>query len=352
MLRIARYRDHVGLWEGELRDWVPDRIFDAHVHLFTADSIGEIPPERRATALATFDQFTYEEALSWRADLYSGKTVAGMIAFPLPLLEVDLTAANDYIAGLVRQHPNLHGFLAAHPTDAEVTIAQFEKAAARGIRFSGVKPYYDLLGVSNYETTMPAFIPEPLLAFMNEHRLAMMLHTSGVGMGAADNQQYVRSVADRYDAIPIILAHMGRYLDPRLFRDFVESDVLDRPSIYLEMSSASNVEVYRWALGRRDLWSRLIFGSDLPFGLLTGIEDWSEATGPTFITRDEYPWTDHNLAQKCARYRQTLTYNTYHVIHAFKQAVDELQLPAAECERLKRAVFHDNAAAIFDLARS
>jgi hypothetical protein len=144
---------------------------------------------------------------------------------------------------------------------------------------------------------------------------------------------------------------MGRYLDPRCFRDFVESDVLDRPSIYLEMSSASNVEVYRWTLARRDLWSRLVFGSDLPFGLLTGVEDWSDATGPTFITRDDHPWTDCALAEKSADYRRTLTYNTYHVIHAFKQAVDELRLPAPECERLKRAVFHDNAAAIFDPAR-
>jgi predicted TIM-barrel fold metal-dependent hydrolase len=322
-------------------------IFDAHLHLWPPGVMREITPRRRKEVLTTFAGFTWEQATAWHLQLYRGKAVAGVIAFPLPLREARLEAANEYIAEVMRQHPRVKGFLLSDPRDVGRTVRQFEQAARGRRRFWGVKPYYDLLGKSNYETTMPEFIPEGLLEFMDRERLVMMLHTSGTGMGDAENQQFVKALADSYPGITIILAHMGRYLDPQGFFDFIASDVMDRPSVLLEMSSASNPDVYRAILARRELWTRLLFGSDLPFGLLTGVEHCSPETGPTFLTRDEYPWSDAGLQERFAAQRRRLTYNTYHVVKALKDAIHQLRLDAEEVTELKADVFHRNALRLF-----
>ncbi|MBC8457257.1 MAG: amidohydrolase family protein [Deltaproteobacteria bacterium] len=337
------YEDHIGLWADELKSWVPDTIFDAHVHLGPPEAVGKITTARQKEPLTTFRSFTWEKASAFYKNLYSGKEIVGLIAFGFPLREVKLEVANQYIIHLMQDNPFIKGFVISDPKDTERTIHNFEKALKAGVRFSGVKPYFDLLGKSNYETTMPEFIPNDLLEFMNSEELVMMLHTSGIGMGDYENQQFIKSVANDFPHINIVLAHMGRYLELKQFFDFIESDVMDYPSVFLEMSTATKKEVYQRVLARKELWGRLLFGSDLPYGLITGVERWSKETGPIFITRDQYSWSDSSLNEYSSNMRDRLTYNTYHTIKALKDAVDSLNLAPDNAEQLKRKIFLENA---------
>ena len=341
------YRDHVGLWAEELRDWVPDEIFDAHVHLGPPEAMGPLSDERRGEALGTFTDLTWEELRDWYRHLYAGKRIVGLIAFPMPLREVDMEAANDYIASVCQANPDVRGFVLSHPTDVPRTIAMFEAAAKRGVRFSGVKPYFDLLGKSNYDTTMPEFIPEDLLAFMNAEHLVMMLHTSGLGMVDPDNQAYIAGVVDKYPNVKIVLAHMGRYLKKEDYLAYLDTGQLAAPTLYLGMSSATEPDVYARTLEHRHLWEKLIFGSDMPFATLTGVEYCSEETGPTFLCRDEYPWTDAAVHTRFADRVAQLSYNTYHVIKSLKEACRTLKLDAASTAYLKTRVFRENARSLF-----
>ncbi|MBI3990997.1 MAG: hypothetical protein HY350_02495, partial [Candidatus Omnitrophica bacterium] len=125
--------------------------------------------------------------------------------------------------------------------------------------------------------------------------------------------------------------------------NFMDSDIWRHPSIYLEMSSATNADVYKRALEKEDMRRKILFGSDLPFGLITGEEYWSEETGPTFLTRDEYTWSDKELNKKFPDIVRKLTYNTYHTIKAFKDAVCSMKLDSKTEEELKRRVFLENA---------
>lgn len=342
------YRDHVGMWANELGPWLPRDIYDAHVHLGPAEVMGPISPERRKEALCTFPYFTYQELCDCYRNVYAGKNVAGLIAFPLPFREVNMEAANDYIAELTRAEPQVKGFILSHPTDTARTLAMFKAAEKKGARFAGVKPYFDLLGKSNYVSTMPEFIPDDLLSFMNAEGLVMMLHTSGLGVVDADNQNYLRRISHKYPRVKIILAHMGRYLKKDDYFAFLDTDVLDTcPNLYLETSSATETEVYRRTLARRNLWERLIFGSDMPFGTLTGIEYYSPETGPTFLCRDRYVWSDPKLSERFADKIATLSYNTYHVIKCIKEACAALGLGQADVDYLKTRVFRENAHSLF-----
>jgi len=342
-----KYEDHIGLWADELKEWLPDTIFDAHVHLGLPEVIGNLVDERLKEPLATFTSLTWEDASAWYRQLYNGKTIAGLIAFGFPLREVNLEAANEYIVRLMQTNQKIKGFLISDPQNTQKTIVQFNLAIKRGMRFSGIKPYYDLLGKSNYKTSMPEFIPRDLLEFMDKEKLIMMLHTSGIGMGDTANQNFVKSVTAYFPNIKIILAHMGRYLEVQQFYDFLESNVLDNPNVYLEISSASKVQVYEAVLEHKELWNRLIFGSDIPFGLITGQEYYSKETGPVFLTRDKYTWSNIELDKKFGDIRPSLTYNTYHTIKAVKTAIEKLNLTESNVVRLKNMIFLDNARSLF-----
>ena len=343
----GEYHDHIRLWAGELGPWLPRDLFDAHVHLGPPEAMGPYSPARSREPLCTFPSLPWETLQALYPRLFSGKTLRGLIAFPFPHREVDMEAANAYLAGVVKRAPQVRGFILSHPTDTPRTRAMFEQAEKAGARFLGVKPYFDLLGKSNYECTMPEFIPDDLLEFMDRERLIMMLHTSGTGMGDPDNQAYIRRVLDRYPNVRIILAHMGRYLQVEEFYRFIDSDLPRHPSLWLEMSSASRPEVYARTLARSELWGRLLFGSDVPYGLITGVEAWSEETGPVFLTRDRYPWSDESVNRKFGGAAERLTYNTYHTIKALKDALEALPLDGDVADTIKRQVFCDNAASLF-----
>jgi hypothetical protein len=341
-----RYTDHIGLWEHELRDWLPEELFDVHVHTGPPDVVGPVSPQRRREALSTFMSFPLEELQDAHRCLYGGKKIAGYAAFPFPQREVDLAGANRYMIDAMKRDPRLHALLLSEPVDTGPAIAAYEAALAEGVRFEGVKPYADRLGRSNFDVRMAEFLPDALFEFMAEHNLIMMLHTSGVGVGDPEVRRFLRHAAARYPSVRIVLAHLGRYVEPRQFLDFLDSGTMrDCPSLYLEMSSATRAELYRRIL-EEGLWQRLVFGSDLPFGLITGVEKWSERYGAIFLSRDTYSWSDPKMNAEFAAQRKTLTYNTYHVIEAFRQALESLGLNAEEKARIKRRVFCQTAAGL------
>ena len=350
------YEDHANLWKDELSGWLPDSLFDGHIHLGPSDVIGEIPPQRLIEPVTTFTSLTYEEAMGWYENLYQGRRVVGIVACGFPLREVNIRAANDYILSLAKRDPRVKGFLLANPRDTQQTVREFLAAEAQGTPFVGVKPYYDLLAKdvphSVLHTKLEEFIPIDLLEFMDARGLPMILHSSGIGMGDRDCQEYVRYIATRFPNVTCMLAHMGRYESVAQFNDFFDSGLMDLPNVYLEMSSATEPKVYERVLRDRSLWPRLIFGSDLPYGLIPGVEYHSEETGPTFISRVEYVWSNPEVNRRFSDLVQRLTYNTYHTIKAFKDAMETLGIIGDDADTLKEGVFRGNIEAIVSRVES
>jgi predicted TIM-barrel fold metal-dependent hydrolase len=191
---------------------------------------------------------------------------------------------------------------------------------------------------------MAEFLPPAMLRFMDEHGLIMMLHTPGYGVGEKDVRDSLVRILERYPGIRIILAHLGRYVRAGDFLTFLRSGVFyDHPALTLEMSSATDRAVYREILAEPDYHRRLLFGSDLPFGLITGVERWSDERGAIFLSRDTYSWSDPAMNAAFSEERKALTYNTYHVIKAFKGAMEDLAFDDDEAGRIKERVFRLNA---------
>ena len=63
-MKTFKYEDHIGLWENELKDFMPDRFFDVHEHIGPEDLMGELSDERKVSALATYTGSEWEDLLS------------------------------------------------------------------------------------------------------------------------------------------------------------------------------------------------------------------------------------------------------------------------------------------------
>lgn len=316
------YTDYGLWWERELRDWVPERILDAHVHLGPPEAMAPIRGERVGVPLTSYTSLTWSELEPFYRDLYSGKTVDGLIAFGFPFQETDLEVANRYIADLICECPQITGFIVADPLDVPRTIAQFETAKRRGVRFRGVKPYYDLL-LRNLTNSVQVsdtaeFVPDELLAWMNRESLSMMLHTCSIGMGDIRCQRWVLRTVEKYPNVKIILAHMGRYFEQEQFFSFFDSGLMDHPSLFLETSDAMAPDVYRRMFTRPDWCERLVFGSDLPYGLF-------------------------NSGDRTDAHSPSPAYNTYHVINAIKVALENSALSLSQRQQIKSDIFFNNA---------
>ncbi|MCK9265645.1 amidohydrolase [bacterium] len=341
--QTSRYQDHIGLWENELREWVPEKIFDAHTHIGPVGIMKKISPERAEKPLCFFTSFTIEELLFAYKNLYNGKKILNICAFGFPLMEVDIDAANRYVGDLLAVNNNIYGFLLTDPFNIDKTVDQFYYMKDSGILFSGIKPYFDFLGKPNIQTRTEEFVPTSLLEFMNKEKLVLMLHTSGEGMCEETNQKFIKNLTKNFPQIKVILAHMGRYVYPEQFFKFMDSGISELEQVFFDVSCAAVHSVYAKAFADKMMRKKLLFASDFPFGLITGIDkEW------TFITRDDYIWSDPAIQAQFAQERSMLTYNTYHVIKAIKDNIESLSLSKEETLQLKEDIFFENALRVFD----
>lgn len=334
-----KYCDHIGLWQKELSNWMPDKLFDAHVHIGRQEDLdNNFSAARLKNALSTYSAMPLEAMNYWHEHLYSGREISGVFAFPFPLQEINYIRANEYIVEAMLADRRVKGFLWTDQTDIKLTIETFSNAERKGVRFFGVKPYYDILGKSNFETRMDEILPRKLLEFINSEKLIMMLHTTGSGIGEKHVRDYVKFIGDKFPNIKIVLAHMGRHLSVADFEAFMQSGLPEIPSVFLEMSSSSQPEIYMMVLEKAVLHKKLLFGSDIPFGLITGLEQWSETAGAIFRTRDKYTWSEAGSYGHAE-----MTYNTYHVLKALKDAMLRLNFSQEQNDKLKQKIFYLNA---------
>ncbi|MEL7604313.1 MAG: hypothetical protein AAGU77_14240, partial [Bacillota bacterium] len=56
------YTDHAGLWQETLSGFMPEKVFDCHVHIGPAGAVGPIADERKKVALTTYTNLGWPEA--------------------------------------------------------------------------------------------------------------------------------------------------------------------------------------------------------------------------------------------------------------------------------------------------
>ncbi len=242
------------IWEEELDDFVPPRVFDAHIHLFAPEHLVAGPPSGfqhwSRTDLATLQR--------WAQRLYPGRETHFLV-LGTPAPGIDVAAHNSWIATETRRDPQSRMHRLVTPT---CRVQDIERDV-REHGFTGLKPYR-LFSVTGdvAQCRIHEFLPHEQLELANQERLWVTLHLSRFH-GCADDWN-LRDLAEytqqRYPHVRWILAHCARSFTYWPIREAI-ARLRDLPQIWYDVSAVTDIRPLI-TLFQREHASRILYGSD------------------------------------------------------------------------------------------
>ena len=304
------------------RDFLPKKIFDAHIHITGKPALPDAP----------FSTQTPEEYKRDMGVLLPGVEEIRLHMMPFPArralsrLENGLRdKSNDYAFSLVEEGcPNVVSPL-VHPGDSEEFIWKLtERPGCRGL-----KCYAHLTGAEDLESLpVGAYLPESAWVVANEKKLPIILHLfRKAALSDPENLQYINTMAKKYPDARLVLAHCGRAFASWTLMDSVHK-LQDCGNIWFDLSAVCEFGTMAACIlknaGKRTMW-----GSDYNCSMLPG-RAVSVGSWQTWLDGDAHAGMDRALVA---------TEN----IMAFYQAALLLSLDQTQIED----IFYNNAAQLF-----
>ena len=322
------------IYERELKDFLPPRIFDSHLHLFDRSCLlptYQCPPRSVFTKFGGV--FSIEQCLSWAKALLPEQEFH-LNSFGMPSYDSDLDASAAY-SGRISDNRRSFAMALVSPHDtAEAVIRRVECN-----HLIGYKPYLDFVDwKERREITIHDMLPAAQMEAANDRGLAITLHIPRPGRLADPlNQVQMVELCRRYPKTQIIFAHIGRayYLSNVIaFLDGIAAC----PNAYVDTAMVNHEGVLEYAF-RNFPRERILFGSDAPVAFLRG---------KSVEINNQYAYLmgeDYEIGASIYDSRHTVSFATffYEQLRGIKLAAQRAGLSRAEIENL----FFHNASRLF-----
>ena len=320
------------LIDRELQDFIPPRVFDAHVHLFLREHF--LPDQQPPLFQNAPDRLGVEEFRKHINDLMPGREVDGLF-FAFPKVGIDLEAANSFVASEVAKQATLKGQMLITPEMDPEYIRQ----TVRDDGFAGLKCYHVFAPLeSTFEATIEDFLPEPQVRIAHEEGLSITLHIMrSQALADTGNQETIRTYCQRYPNMRLILAHAARGFNPHHTVQGIDA-LVGLDNVWCDTSAVTDcgaMEVIINRLGHE----RLLYGSDFP---VTHIRGRCVGIGDTFVW---FYAKDIPREVMYGNVRPTLV--GIESLRALKVAAMATRLTDSQIED----VFYNNAAALYDIPK-
>ena len=258
-----------------LTDWLPDRLFDAHTHVFRTDTMTVVPEMYKDLGLEIVTPAVWRESLA----AHVGQSrVGGALFLPeVRIVPEKIAEVNRWLLSMAATVPDARALALLTP---KMTLADVSPLLDHP-SFAGFKPYH------LYSTSQPTwdaspadYIPEWVWPLADERRLVLTLHLVRTGaMADAVNQRYLREHCEQYPGAQVILAHAGRsFHGPNAAAG--ASALQELPNLWFDTSAVCESEpilALLDAFGPR----RLMWGTDFPI---------SEGLGRCVTAGDSFFW--------------------------------------------------------------
>lgn len=262
------------LIEKGLADFIPDQVYDIHVHPYNP---AHFAPEawpflKEAAELGCADHVT---ALQ---QYMPAKTIHGLY-FGMPHKTADRIAMNDWVHDEVTKNASSlsRSLMVVSPDDDRGKVA----ASLKSGLFIGIKVYHCYAPrPDTMNASLTEYAPEWMWELLHETHGVMLLHIVRDGaMDDADNQKEVRRLCRTYPGVRLIMAHVARSFNYRNARSGLYS-LVDLDNVVIDTSAVTESESFAAALkilGPK----RMLWGSDFAV---------SEARGRCVTTGGYFYW--------------------------------------------------------------
>lgn len=252
--KIVDYRDQDALiWEEELEGFVPERVFDAHCHLFDPDCVEDFTPV--PDNYTTIDLGRMRE---WSGTVFPGRT-AHFLLLAKPHPRTVVAPYNRMLAREAGQDSCSRAHCLATPAygvdNLERDIRQYG--------FQGVKVYrvFSVTG-DVAECRIHEYFPHDQMELANQLGLWVTLHLA-MGDSCADERNLKdleEFTVRRYPNIKWILAHCARSFTYYPIQKAIDR-LRDLPNLWYDLSAVTDVRPFV-TLFKREKLDRLLYGSD------------------------------------------------------------------------------------------
>jgi glutamate-1-semialdehyde 2,1-aminomutase len=189
----------------ELQARIPDKVFDAHAHLYRKESLvdkGELVKSGPDVCGVQI----------WReyVERQVGKDrLKGGLLFPYPQKRMESKILNDEIAIELKKDPNCRGLMLIGP---KMSAEEAENSLAECPQFVGFKPYHIMATVEpTFEAPIDTYVPEWAWKIADERGLLIMLHmVRERALADPDNKREIIEKCEKYPNMKLVLAHAAR----------------------------------------------------------------------------------------------------------------------------------------------
>lgn len=328
--------DH-DLYERTVAPLLPERIFDAHVHLYRHAHYGQAgPPPLFAATPAEVGAERFAEDIAW---LHGAGRTTGALCFGLAFTGEreanDTYVAAETAAGRERGLAALPQLIVAPDDDPELVRERVRRGG-----FVGLKPYHTLakLDGPTWQAPLEEYFPEALARVAHEEGLSVTVHlVRDRALADPANQATLRHYCERYPNMRLILAHAGRGFNPWHTIEGVGA-LAGLGNLWFDTSAVTEAGGFE-AIVETFGHGRLLYGSDFPI---------SHLRGRCVAIGDSFHWLyadGATLEERHADLRPALV------------GLESLRALALACRRLRLSdsqiedIFYGNAAQLFNLGR-
>jgi predicted TIM-barrel fold metal-dependent hydrolase len=254
------------LFRRELNSFVPDRICDAHMHLW---AVADLPPAGyeafRQLETDNVDLPTYRK---WMAEMVLGRTIDGGLMLPGSVAATgdQIASQNEFTGAQAAANPGWRGAMLVTPDmDPEYVRSEVRRLGLRGLKCYHVHSPR----TPTWEADIPDYLPEAQVRVAHQEGLSITLHmVKARAVAAPSNQRWIRHYCETYRGMQLILAHAARGFNPYHTIEGL-STLTGLPNLWCDMSAVADVgacETIIELLGH----DRLLYGTDFPISHLRG----------------------------------------------------------------------------------
>lgn len=322
----------------ELRRALPERVFDAHAHVYRVADLHLQEP-------GLFSQGPAEVGIeTWRersGRVWGEARPCGALFLGTPTAACDIDRVNDYLVAQLEAHreqmPVARGSICISPRDAPDKVLRYLGCP----QIVGLKPYHLFadagLGESTFEAPISSYLPEWAWEIANERRLVITLHmVKERALADPDNQRQIREMCIKYPDARLILAHAARgFHAPNTVKAITVLRGLE--NVWFDVAAICEPEPIV-AILREFGPRRLLWGSDFPV---------SEMRGRAVTVGDGFIWLDADTVNwERASHLCQPTLVGLESLRALQQAADAFGLDEQDWQD----IFCDNAWRLLGIA--
>jgi glutamate-1-semialdehyde 2,1-aminomutase len=247
-------------FDRELASFLPERIFDAHTHLWRKDCVSW-------SLGGDAEDLGYAQYMAAIRQIHPERTTKGLfIPFVTPDNQEKTAAANAWVAQEIAGDPACRGLFFIRPDDDPERV----RDEVRRLGLHGLKCYHTMSPAKpTWEAAIEDFLPEQFLKVADEEGWVITLHmVKSRAVADPANIACIRRYCETYPNMKLVLAHSARGFQPaHNLEGLPKLTGLD--NLYFD-TSANCEPVAHQSIMRIIGHDKLMYGSDLPVSHLRG----------------------------------------------------------------------------------